>query len=160
MWDSVVLFSVFFSAHGMLQAKIHNSLISLSYFLLCTCYKQRVTESRESQMTIEERKHLITVREEAWKTKGKGAANDSTQFTVAGRMVKKGQSVCVRVYTCACVCVHVCAYVHARSITHGGWLLRAWLKQAMVFYSFWSHWGCVNGLGVGFAWYSYWKLYA
>ncbi|XP_069315078.1 supervillin isoform X2 [Eulemur rufifrons] len=50
----------------------------------------RVTESRESQMTIEERKHLITVREEAWKTKGQGAANDSTQFTVAGRMVKKG----------------------------------------------------------------------
>ncbi|XP_077931444.1 supervillin isoform X2 [Halichoerus grypus] len=50
----------------------------------------RVTESRESQMTIEERKHLITVREEAWKTRGKGAANDSTQFTVAGRMVKKG----------------------------------------------------------------------
>ncbi|XP_059040155.1 supervillin isoform X2 [Mustela lutreola] len=50
----------------------------------------RVTESRESQMTIEERKHLISVREEAWKTKGKGAANDSTQFTVAGRMVKKG----------------------------------------------------------------------
>ncbi|XP_024429327.2 supervillin isoform X4 [Desmodus rotundus] len=52
--------------------------------------KKRVTESRETQMTIEERKHLITVREEAWKTKGKGAANDSTQFTVAGRMVKKG----------------------------------------------------------------------
>ncbi|XP_059568145.1 supervillin isoform X8 [Myotis daubentonii] len=52
--------------------------------------KKQVTESRESQMTIEERKHLITVREEAWKTKGKGAANDSTQFTVAGRMVKKG----------------------------------------------------------------------
>ncbi|XP_050008477.1 supervillin isoform X6 [Alexandromys fortis] len=50
----------------------------------------RVTESRESQMTIEERKHLITVREEAWKMKGRGAANDSTQFTVAGRMVKKG----------------------------------------------------------------------
>ncbi|XP_045714086.1 supervillin isoform X4 [Phyllostomus hastatus] len=50
----------------------------------------RVTESRDTQMTIEERKHLITVREEAWKTKGKGAANDSTQFTVAGRMVKKG----------------------------------------------------------------------
>ncbi|XP_045714101.1 supervillin isoform X16 [Phyllostomus hastatus] len=52
--------------------------------------KKRVTESRDTQMTIEERKHLITVREEAWKTKGKGAANDSTQFTVAGRMVKKG----------------------------------------------------------------------
>ncbi|XP_063583593.1 supervillin isoform X8 [Pongo abelii] len=51
---------------------------------------KKVTESRESQMTIEERKQLITVREEAWKTRGIGAANDSTQFTVAGRMVKKG----------------------------------------------------------------------
>ncbi|NXD83905.1 SVIL protein, partial [Halcyon senegalensis] len=52
--------------------------------------KQRMADSQESQMTIEERKHLITAREEAWKSKGKGAANDSTQFTVAGRMVKKG----------------------------------------------------------------------
>nr|XP_041570312.1 supervillin isoform X14 [Taeniopygia guttata] len=52
--------------------------------------KQRMTDNQESQMTIEERKHLITAREEAWKSKGKGAANDSTQFTVAGRMVKKG----------------------------------------------------------------------
>ncbi|XP_068942501.1 supervillin isoform X5 [Petaurus breviceps papuanus] len=51
---------------------------------------QRMADSHESQMTIEERKHLITTREEAWKTRGKGAANDSTQFTVAGRMVKKG----------------------------------------------------------------------
>ncbi|XP_076187922.1 supervillin isoform X22 [Aptenodytes patagonicus] len=52
--------------------------------------KKRMAENQESQMTIEERKHLITAREEAWKSKGKGAANDSTQFTVAGRMVKKG----------------------------------------------------------------------
>ncbi|XP_075602613.1 supervillin isoform X42 [Balearica regulorum gibbericeps] len=52
--------------------------------------KQRLADNQESQMTIEERKHLITAREEAWKSKGKGAANDSTQFTVAGRMVKKG----------------------------------------------------------------------
>lgn len=50
-----------------------------------------MADNHESQMTIEERKHLITAREEAWKSKGKGAANDSTQFTVAGRMVKKGQ---------------------------------------------------------------------
>uniref|UniRef100_A0A2K6BQD0 Supervillin n=1 Tax=Macaca nemestrina TaxID=9545 RepID=A0A2K6BQD0_MACNE len=55
--------------------------------------KKRVTESRESQMTIEERKQLITVREEAWKTRGRGAANDSTQFTVAGRMLKKGHLI-------------------------------------------------------------------
>ncbi|XP_053117279.1 supervillin isoform X27 [Hemicordylus capensis] len=52
--------------------------------------KKRMSDSCESQMTIEERKQLISVREEAWKAKGKGAANDSTQFTVAGRMVKKG----------------------------------------------------------------------
>ncbi|XP_075602611.1 supervillin isoform X40 [Balearica regulorum gibbericeps] len=52
--------------------------------------QQRLADNQESQMTIEERKHLITAREEAWKSKGKGAANDSTQFTVAGRMVKKG----------------------------------------------------------------------
>uniref|UniRef100_A0A8C0AV62 Supervillin n=1 Tax=Buteo japonicus TaxID=224669 RepID=A0A8C0AV62_9AVES len=50
----------------------------------------QMSDNQESQMTIEERKHLITAREEAWKSKGKGAANDSTQFTVAGRMVKKG----------------------------------------------------------------------
>ncbi|KAJ7322212.1 hypothetical protein JRQ81_018499 [Phrynocephalus forsythii] len=51
---------------------------------------QRMSDGCESQMSIEERKQLISVREEAWKARGKGAANDSTQFTVAGRMVKKG----------------------------------------------------------------------
>ncbi|XP_069047346.1 supervillin a isoform X4 [Lepisosteus oculatus] len=51
---------------------------------------KRMGEEIEAQMTIEERKQLISAREEAWKTKGKGAANDSTQFTVAARMVKKG----------------------------------------------------------------------
>ncbi|XP_028351744.1 supervillin isoform X9 [Physeter macrocephalus] len=59
-------------------------------YLSFVSINQRVTESRESQMTIEERKQLITVREDAWKTRGRGAANDSTQFTVAGRMVKRG----------------------------------------------------------------------
>ncbi|XP_078234736.1 supervillin isoform X31 [Pogona vitticeps] len=52
--------------------------------------KKRMSDGCESQMSIEERKQLISVREEAWKARGKGAANDSTQFTVAGRMVKKG----------------------------------------------------------------------
>ncbi|XP_075683610.1 supervillin isoform X7 [Rhinoderma darwinii] len=52
--------------------------------------KQRVTDGAGARMTIEERKQQITVREEAWKCKGLGASNDSTQFTVAGRMVKKG----------------------------------------------------------------------
>ncbi|XP_055520995.1 supervillin a [Leucoraja erinacea] len=51
---------------------------------------KRVTGEVEAQMTIEERKQLITAREEAWKIRGRGTCNDSTQFTVAGRMVKKG----------------------------------------------------------------------
>lgn len=42
------------------------------------------------EMSIQERKQLITAQEDAWKVKGYRAANDSTQFTVAGRMVKKG----------------------------------------------------------------------
>ncbi|XP_037612837.1 supervillin a isoform X20 [Sebastes umbrosus] len=47
-------------------------------------------QSIDAQMSIQERKQLIVAQEEAWKTKGHGAANDSTQFTVAARMVKKG----------------------------------------------------------------------
>ncbi|XP_045907637.1 supervillin-like isoform X3 [Micropterus dolomieu] len=50
----------------------------------------KVGEDIEAKMTIEERKQMISIREDAWKTKGKGAANDSTQYTVAARMVKKG----------------------------------------------------------------------
>uniref|UniRef100_A0A8C7ZBT4 Supervillin n=1 Tax=Oryzias sinensis TaxID=183150 RepID=A0A8C7ZBT4_9TELE len=46
-------------------------------------------EDIEAQMSIEERKQMISTREDAWKTKGKGAANDSDQYTVAARMVKK-----------------------------------------------------------------------
>ncbi|XP_029935700.1 supervillin a isoform X5 [Myripristis murdjan] len=48
------------------------------------------SERIEAHMSIQERKQLIVAREEASKSKGKGAANDSTQFTVAARMVKKG----------------------------------------------------------------------
>ncbi|CAL9689448.1 unnamed protein product [Knipowitschia caucasica] len=51
---------------------------------------QTKTEEIEAQMTIEERKQMISTREDAWKSKGHGAANDSTQYTVASRMVKKG----------------------------------------------------------------------
>ncbi|XP_068091798.1 supervillin isoform X3 [Hyperolius riggenbachi] len=54
-------------------------------------WKQRVTSGGNGlHMSIEERKQQITIREEAWKSKGIGASNDSTQFSVAGRMVKKG----------------------------------------------------------------------
>ncbi|XP_056266573.1 supervillin-like isoform X3 [Pseudoliparis swirei] len=51
---------------------------------------QTTGEELEAQMSIEERKQLISIREDAWKTKGRGAANDSTQYTVAARMVRKG----------------------------------------------------------------------
>uniref|UniRef100_A0A8C9UZQ6 Supervillin n=1 Tax=Scleropages formosus TaxID=113540 RepID=A0A8C9UZQ6_SCLFO len=54
---------------------------------------QRMGEEIEAQMTIEERKQLITSKEETWRSKGQGAANDSAQFTVAARMVKKGLTV-------------------------------------------------------------------
>ncbi|CAB1349422.1 unnamed protein product, partial [Coregonus sp. 'balchen'] len=47
-------------------------------------------QSQRIEMSIHERKQLIVAREEAWKSKGHGAANDSTQFTVAARMIKKG----------------------------------------------------------------------
>ncbi|XP_051944202.1 supervillin-like isoform X2 [Hippocampus zosterae] len=47
-------------------------------------------EDKGAQMTIDERKQMISMREDAWKSKGKGAANDSGQYTVAARMVKKG----------------------------------------------------------------------
>ncbi|RLW11383.1 hypothetical protein DV515_00001392 [Chloebia gouldiae] len=40
--------------------------------------KQRMTDNQESQMTIEERKHLITAREEAWKSKGLASPSSLT----------------------------------------------------------------------------------
>ncbi|XP_043109381.1 supervillin a isoform X21 [Puntigrus tetrazona] len=58
--------------------------------------KKMGNEAVESQqierieMSIQERKQLINAQEDAWKVKGYRASNDSTQFTVAGRMVKKG----------------------------------------------------------------------
>lgn len=60
---------------------------------------QKTGEENEAQMTIEERKQMISIREDAWKTKGKGAANDSTQYTVAARMVKKGQHTNLLLHT-------------------------------------------------------------
>uniref|UniRef100_A0A674BQI7 Supervillin n=1 Tax=Salmo trutta TaxID=8032 RepID=A0A674BQI7_SALTR len=42
----------------------------------------------QAQMSVEERKQIST-REEAWESKGKGVANDSTQYTVTERMSDK-----------------------------------------------------------------------
>uniref|UniRef100_A0A8C9XTC0 Supervillin d n=1 Tax=Sander lucioperca TaxID=283035 RepID=A0A8C9XTC0_SANLU len=49
------------------------------------------------KMSLADRMKILKDKEEQWKNKGKGAANDSVQFTVAGRMAKRGEtaaSVC------------------------------------------------------------------
>uniref|UniRef100_A0A8C3A197 Supervillin d n=1 Tax=Cyclopterus lumpus TaxID=8103 RepID=A0A8C3A197_CYCLU len=43
------------------------------------------------KMSLADRMKVLKDKEEQWKSKGKGAANDSVQFTVAGRMAKKGE---------------------------------------------------------------------
>uniref|UniRef100_A0A4W3HJY2 Supervillin n=1 Tax=Callorhinchus milii TaxID=7868 RepID=A0A4W3HJY2_CALMI len=71
---------------------VYSSTYSPALSAAHTCHHfvhQRMADN-DARMTIEERKQLITKREEAWKIKGRGAANDSTQFSVIGRMVKKG----------------------------------------------------------------------
>uniref|UniRef100_A0A8C7KDD1 Supervillin n=1 Tax=Oncorhynchus kisutch TaxID=8019 RepID=A0A8C7KDD1_ONCKI len=64
-------------------------VVKVACVTLCV---QRMGEEMENQaqMSIEERKQMISTREESWVSKGKGVANDSTQYTVAARMVKKG----------------------------------------------------------------------
>uniref|UniRef100_A0A4W4EVA2 HP domain-containing protein n=1 Tax=Electrophorus electricus TaxID=8005 RepID=A0A4W4EVA2_ELEEL len=52
-----------------------------------------LSEEGEGQMSIEERKQMISTREEAWQSTGRGVANDSAQYTVAARMVKKGWDI-------------------------------------------------------------------
>ncbi|XP_059419088.1 supervillin-like isoform X5 [Carassius carassius] len=53
-------------------------------------FNKKKLEEEEGQMSIEERKQMISTREEAWQSTGKGVANDAVQYTVAARMVKKG----------------------------------------------------------------------
>lgn len=60
-----------------------------SYYICFVPSNQKLEEG-EGKMSIEERKQMISTREEAWQSTGKGVANDSTQYTVAARMVKKG----------------------------------------------------------------------
>ncbi|XP_038634965.1 supervillin-like isoform X3 [Scyliorhinus canicula] len=56
----------------------------------CLWRRKRTATNTGGQISLEERKQLISISEEQWKMKGKGAFNDSTQFTVAARMAKKG----------------------------------------------------------------------
>ncbi|KAM4715273.1 supervillin-like isoform 1-T3 [Anableps anableps] len=52
--------------------------------------KKKSNVDLEPKMSLADRMKILKDKEEQWKSKGKGAANDSVQFTVAGRMAKKG----------------------------------------------------------------------
>uniref|UniRef100_W5KFR5 Supervillin d n=1 Tax=Astyanax mexicanus TaxID=7994 RepID=W5KFR5_ASTMX len=52
--------------------------------------KKKSSADVETKMSLSERMKVLQEKEEQWKAKGKGAANDSTQFSVAGRMAKRG----------------------------------------------------------------------
>uniref|UniRef100_A0A8C9XVC3 Supervillin d n=1 Tax=Sander lucioperca TaxID=283035 RepID=A0A8C9XVC3_SANLU len=52
------------------------------------------------KMSLADRMKILKDKEEQWKNKGKGAANDSVQFTVAGRMAKRGETAVSREKFC------------------------------------------------------------
>ncbi|CAG5906504.1 unnamed protein product [Menidia menidia] len=52
--------------------------------------KKKSNLDMEPKMSLADRMKILKEKEEQWKNRGKGAANDSIQFTVAGRMAKKG----------------------------------------------------------------------
>ncbi|MCJ8738394.1 hypothetical protein PDJAM_G00035490 [Pangasius djambal] len=52
--------------------------------------KKKSSTEVETKMSLAQRMKILQEKEEQWKAKGKGAANDSTQFSVAGRMAKRG----------------------------------------------------------------------
>ncbi|XP_049614966.1 supervillin [Syngnathus scovelli] len=52
--------------------------------------KKKSNVDASPKVSLADRMKILKDKEEQWKTKGKGAANDSVQFTVAGRMAKKG----------------------------------------------------------------------
>uniref|UniRef100_A0A7N6ADG8 HP domain-containing protein n=1 Tax=Anabas testudineus TaxID=64144 RepID=A0A7N6ADG8_ANATE len=52
-------------------------------------FQQKSNVDVEPKMSLTERMKILKEKEEQWKNKGKGAANDSSQFTVAGRMAKR-----------------------------------------------------------------------
>lgn len=53
-------------------------------------FLQKSSVDVEAKMSLADRMKILKDKEEQWKNKGKGAANDSIQFTVAGRMAKRG----------------------------------------------------------------------
>uniref|UniRef100_A0A8C7DAV3 Supervillin c n=1 Tax=Oncorhynchus kisutch TaxID=8019 RepID=A0A8C7DAV3_ONCKI len=60
-------------------------------FKLCVCQTRPVEAEELPQASVAERMRTLQDSEEQWKTRGRGAANDSAQYTVAGRMAKRGE---------------------------------------------------------------------
>lgn len=60
------------------------------HLLLYPLVVQKASAEVETKMSLAERMRILQEKEDQWKSKGKGAYNDSTQFTVAGRMAKRG----------------------------------------------------------------------
>lgn len=56
-------------------------------------FQQKESVNVGAKMSLADRMKILKDKEEQWKSKGKGAANDSTQFTVAGRMAKRGKTI-------------------------------------------------------------------
>ncbi|XP_077358614.1 supervillin isoform X2 [Festucalex cinctus] len=52
--------------------------------------KKKSSMDASPKVSLADRMKILKDKEEQWKSKGKGAANDSVQFTVAGRMAKRG----------------------------------------------------------------------
>ncbi|KAM7381634.1 hypothetical protein PAMA_012468 [Pampus argenteus] len=52
--------------------------------------KKKSNMDLDPKISLADRMKILKEKEEQWKSKGKGAANDSIQFTVAGRMAKRG----------------------------------------------------------------------
>uniref|UniRef100_A0A7N6BVQ3 HP domain-containing protein n=1 Tax=Anabas testudineus TaxID=64144 RepID=A0A7N6BVQ3_ANATE len=65
-------------------------------------FQQKSNVDVEPKMSLTERMKILKEKEEQWKNKGKGAANDSSQFTVAGRMAKRGKITEVIHQVCVC----------------------------------------------------------
>ena len=59
--------------------------------LCCGCGRQKSSADVGTKVSLADRMKVLQEKEEQWKSRGKGAANDSRQFTVAGRMAKKGE---------------------------------------------------------------------
>ncbi|XP_033913426.3 supervillin-like isoform X2 [Acipenser ruthenus] len=98
-WDPVYS-SVFLPMSTKSQYVVCYNQTTLSYeaqevsatqgYTLPAWRQKKATAEVETKLTLAERMQTLQEKDQQWKVKGKGAFNDSTQFTVAGRMAKRG----------------------------------------------------------------------